>query len=401
MSRGQYQYTLAGTDTKEVGTWAERLAQCAEELAVAARRRVGGAGQRLPDERADRSRDRRPARRVGADRRRYAQRRLRATPDLDQSTDSRTSTRVILEAKPEFQNDPASLTKIYVPASGIQAVAQSQSLTSSAPTIIPTVSGSSMVPLSAIARFEHGTAPLVIAHQEQFPAVTISFNLAPDASLSDAVRVISQAEREIGMPSAVIGSYSGDAAEFAKSLAGEPWLILAAAVAIYIVLGVLYESFIHPHHHPVHSAVGRRRRAARADVVQAGPLGRRAHRHRAADGHREEERDHDDRLRARGRAQAGAFAARRPSSRRRCCGSVRIMMTTLAALFGAIPLAVESGTGSELRNPLGITIVGGLLLRPAAHALHDAGDLPGDGAAEDALEPATAAADRARPAGGA
>ncbi len=103
-----------------------------------------------------------------------------------------------------------------------------------------------MVPLSAVARFEHTTAPLVIAHQEQFPAATISFNLAPDAALSDAVEAISQAEREIGMPTSVIGSYSGDAAEFAKSLAGEPWLILAAAVTIYIVLGVLYESFIHP-----------------------------------------------------------------------------------------------------------------------------------------------------------
>src|SRR4029077_12134173 len=140
--------------------------------------------------------------------------------------------RVILEAKPEYQNDPNSLAKLYVPASGIQAVAQSTSLTSTQTPIIPTVSGSPMVPLSAIARFEYGTAPLVIAHQEQFPAVTISFNLAPDAALSDAVRVITQAEQTIGMPTSVIGSYSGDAAEFAKSLAGEPWLILAAAVTI-------------------------------------------------------------------------------------------------------------------------------------------------------------------------
>src|SRR5947209_15321009 len=97
-----------------------------------------------------------------------------------------------------------------------------------------------------MARFRYTTAPLVIAHQEQFPAVTISFNLAPDSALSDAVAVISAAEEEIGVPSSVIGSYSGDAAEFGKSLAGEPWLILAAAITIYIVLGVLYESFIHP-----------------------------------------------------------------------------------------------------------------------------------------------------------
>src|SRR5439155_10436862 len=125
----------------------------------------------------------------------------------------------ILEAMPEYQNDPTSLAKIYVPASGIQAVAQSTSLTSTSPTVIPTVSGSPMVPLSTFARFQHTTAPLVIAHQEQFPAVTISFNLAPNAALSDAVRLITRAEREIGMPNSVIGSYSGDAAEFGKSLA--------------------------------------------------------------------------------------------------------------------------------------------------------------------------------------
>src|SRR5262249_21538180 len=94
--------------------------------------------------------------------------------------------------------------------------------------------------------FVRTTAPLAIAHQEQFPSVTISFNLAPGAALSDAVTAITAAQRNIDMPTSVIGSYSGDAAEFSKSLQGEPWLILAAVVAIYIVLGVLYESFIHP-----------------------------------------------------------------------------------------------------------------------------------------------------------
>src|SRR4029078_2538762 len=98
------------------------------------------------------------------------------------------------------------------------AVAQSTSLTSTSPTNIPTVGNNSMVPLSAVASFEHGPAPLVIAHQEQFPAATISFNLAPDAALSDAVKVISQAEREIGMPSSGIGSFSGDARECANAL---------------------------------------------------------------------------------------------------------------------------------------------------------------------------------------
>src|SRR5690606_30393221 len=90
------------------------------------------------------------------------------------------------------------------------------------------------------------TAPLAIAHQAQFPANTISFNLAPGASLGEAVAAVANAETRIGMPGSIIGLYSGDAAEFQKSLAGQPWLILAAIVAIYIVLGVLYESYIHP-----------------------------------------------------------------------------------------------------------------------------------------------------------
>ena len=218
-----------------------------------------------------------------------------------------------------------------------------------------------MVPLSAIARFEHTTAPLVIAHQAQFPAVTLSFNLAPDASLSDAVRVISEAERAIDMPVSVIGSYSGDAAEFAKSLAGEPWLILAAVVAIYIVLGVLYESFIHPvtilstlpsagvgallalmlHGHDL-SVVALIGIILLMGIVKKNAI-------MMIDFALEAERKQG--LTPRDSIVQASLLRFRP-----------IMMTTLAALFGAIPLALESGTGSELRNPLGITIVGGLLL---------------------------------------
>jgi len=269
--------------------------------------------------------------------------------------------RVILEAMPDYQNDPASLAKLYVPASGVQAVAQSNSLTSNSPTVIPGVSGSPMVPLSTIAHFEPATASLVISHQEQFPAVTISFNLAPDAALSDAVRTITQAEQTIGMPTSVIGSYSGDAAEFAKSLAGEPWLILAAAVTIYIVLGVLYESFIHPltilstlpsagvgallalmlcgQDLSVVALIG--------IVLLMGIVKKNAI--MMIDFALEAERKQG--LSPRESIVQACLLRFRP-----------IMMTTLAALFGAIPLAFESGTGSELRNPLGITIIGGLLL---------------------------------------
>jgi multidrug efflux pump len=269
--------------------------------------------------------------------------------------------RVILEAMPQYQNDPNSLSKLYVPASGIQAVAQSNSLTSSSPQVIPGVSGSPMVPLSAVAKFRYDTAPLMIAHQEQFPAVTISFNLAPDAALSDAVAAISQAERAIGLPTSVIGHYSGDAAEFAKSLAGEPWLILAAAVTIYIVLGVLYESFIHPF--TILSTLPSAGVGAllalmwyKQDLSVVALIGIvllmgivKKNAIMMIDFALEAERKQG--LSPREAIVQASLLRFRP-----------IMMTTLAALFGAIPLAVESGTGSELRNPLGITIIGGLLL---------------------------------------
>jgi multidrug efflux pump len=218
-----------------------------------------------------------------------------------------------------------------------------------------------MVPLSAIGRYQNTTAPLVVAHQEQFPAVTISFNLAAGAALSDAVSTISQAEHEIGMPTSVTGSYSGDAAEFAKSLAGEPWLILAAAVTIYIVLGVLYESFIHPL--TILSTLPSAGVGAllalmlyKQDLSVVALIGIvllmgivKKNAIMMIDFALEAERKQG--LSPRDSIVQASLLRFRP-----------IMMTTLAALFGAIPLAFESGTGSELRNPLGITIIGGLLL---------------------------------------
>src|SRR5246500_5550032 len=245
LSRGQYQYTLTGTDANEVSDWATRLTQQLQQSEVlrnvSSEAQDNGLGMDLQV-------DREIAGRLGVSMQTVIDTLSDAFGQRQISTISGQANkyRGILEAKPEYQNDPTSLAKLYVPASGVQAVAQPTSLTSTSPTVIPTVSGAAMVPLSAIARYEYTTAHLVVAHQEQFPAVTLSFNLAPGAALSDAITAISQAEHEIGMPSSVTGSYSGDAAEFGKSLAGGPWLILAAAVTIYIVLGVLYESFIHP-----------------------------------------------------------------------------------------------------------------------------------------------------------
>ena len=217
------------------------------------------------------------------------------------------------------------------------------------------------VPLSAIARIERTTAPLVVTHQSQFPSVTLSFNLGNGSSLSHAVAAVAQAEQDIGLPPTIAGNYSGDAAEFQRSLASEPWLILAAVVVIYIVLGVLYESTIHPvtilstlpsagigallalnvagQDLSVVALVG--------IVLLMGIVKKNAI--MMIDFALDAERAH------------GMTPER--SIREACALRYRpIMMTTAAALLGALPLMLESGTGSELRYPLGLTIVGGLVL---------------------------------------
>jgi multidrug efflux pump len=360
VSRAQFQYTLTGIDVNEVGGWATKLAQRMQSSAVL--RDVASEAQdngfRLQVDV-----DRETAGRLGISMQTVIDTLSDAFGQRQISTiyGQANQYRVILEAMPEYRNDPTALSKLYVPASGIAAVAQSTSLTANAPTVIPGVSGSPMVPLSTFAQFKYTTAPLVVAHEGQFPAVTISFNLAPDAALSDAVNTISQAERDIGMPTSVIGSYSGDAAEFSRSLAGEPWLILAAAIAIYIVLGVLYESFIHPL--TILSTLPSAGVGAllalmlfKLDLSVVALIGIvllmgivKKNAIMMIDFALDAERKQG--LTPREAIVQASLLRFRP-----------IMMTTLAALFGAIPLAFEQGTGSELRNPLGITIVGGLLL---------------------------------------
>src|ERR1700727_591720 len=130
---------------------------------------------------------------------------------------------VVLEVPPEFQEDPDALKNIYVKSTT-----------------------GAMVPLSAVTHFESQRIPLVVNHQSQSPAATLSFNLTPGASLSQATEAIEQARIDIGMPSTIHGGFAGTAQAFQASMASEPWLILLAVVAVYIVLGMLYESFIHP-----------------------------------------------------------------------------------------------------------------------------------------------------------
>ena len=337
VSRAQFQYTLTGADAKDVGTWAERLAEQMQSSSVL--RDVASEAQ---DEglRMNIVVDRELAGRLGVS--------LQTVNDILNNAFGQRQIatiyaqsnqyRIVLEAMPEYQLDPASLSKLYVPGTA-----------------------GAQVPLSTFARFERTTAPLVISHQEQFPSVTISFNLAPEAALSDAVGAITAAEREIGIPTSVIGSYSGDAAEFAKSLENEPWLILAAAITIYIVLGVLYESFIHP------LTILSTLPSAGVGALLALMLFRQDLSIIALIGivllmgivKKNAIMMIDFAL----EAERGEGLAPRDAIVKACLLRFRpIMMTTLAALFGAIPLAVEGGTGSELRNPLGITIVGGLLL---------------------------------------
>jgi multidrug efflux pump len=337
-SRAQYQYTLAGTDAAEVLDWSNKLVETLRSNSlfeeVSSEAQEGGLRALIEVDRAK-------AGRLGVS--------MQAVNDTlnDAFGQRQISTiygqanqyRVILEALPEFQRDPSSsIPKLYVPSTtGAQ------------------------VPLNAIAQVKRTTAPLAISHQEQFPAITLSFDLARDASLSDAVAAISAAERTIGMPSSLVGNYSGDAEEFAKSLRGQPWLILAAAITIYIVLGVLYESFIHPltilstlpsagvgallalHLTGLDLSVI----ALIGIILLMGIVKKNAIMmiDFALDAERE------DGLTPREAIVRACSLRFRP-----------IMMTTLAALFGALPLALESGTGSELRYPLGVTIIGGLLL---------------------------------------
>jgi multidrug efflux pump subunit AcrB len=244
---------------------------------------------------------------------------------------------VVMEVDPKFWQDPESLKSIWVKAND-----------------------GTQVPLSAFTRFERSTAPLAINHQGQFPSVTLSFNLAPGVALGDAVTAIDQAEREIGVPSSIRASYMGTAKAFQESLANEPLLILAALVAVYIVLGILYESLIHPVTilSTLPSAgVGALLAlfftgtdlsviALIGIILLIGIVKKNAILmiDFALEAERKEKKKPEEAI----------FQA--------CLLRFRpITMTTMAALLGGLPLALRGGTGAELRRPLGIAIVGGLI----------------------------------------
>ncbi len=247
--------------------------------------------------------------------------------------------RVILEADPDLQQSLASLGQLYLPSS---------------------TATNGQVPLSAIAQVEEQTAPLEINHLGQFPSTTVSFNLAPGASLGDAVDAIKQAEQEIGLPVSMITVFQGAALAFQAALGNELVLIIAAIITVYIVLGVLYESFIHPITilSTLPSAGVGALLALMIDgsdlsviaiigiILLIGIVKKNAIMmvDFALDAEREEGKSPREAI------YQACLLRFRP-----------ILMTTMAALFAALPLMLGTGTGSELRHPLGVTIVGGLI----------------------------------------
>jgi multidrug efflux pump subunit AcrB len=245
---------------------------------------------------------------------------------------------VVLEVDPRFQLDPNALDLIYVPSTtGRQ------------------------VPLSALVERRHAVRPLTVSHQGQFPAITLSFNLAPGAALGQAVEAITKVKQDLNVPHTLITTFQGNAQAFQDSLRTQPLLILAALIAVYIILGMLYESFVHPitilstipsagvgallilmAFHFELSVVALIGIILLIGIVKKNAI-------MIIDFALEAERNQG--MGAEESIYQAALLRFRP-----------IMMTTFAALLGAIPLAVGHGTGAEIRQPLGFAIVGGLLL---------------------------------------
>ncbi len=340
LTRTQYQYTLEDGDLAELNEWAPKVLKVLQKLPEL---KDVNTDQQTAGLELDLVVDRDTASRLGIT--------LAAVDDafydaFGQRQVATTYTEmnqyhVVLEVKQKLQATPDALDKVYVrSATGQQ------------------------VPLSSLAHFAPSATALSINHQGQFPAVTLSFNLAPNVALSQAVDAVHATEASLGMPASVHGSFQGTAQAFQASLRSEPWLILAALFAVYIVLGMLYESLIHPFtilstlpsagvgallalriFHQDFSIIALIGIILLIGIVKKNAI-------LMIDFALEVQRD-------RGMAPLEAI-------REACLLRFRpILMTTLAAFFGALPLAIGTGTGSELRQPLGIAIVGGLVFSQA------------------------------------
>jgi multidrug efflux pump len=337
LSNAQYQYTLRSGDLEELNAAAPRLLA---KLRTLPELRDVATDQQNRGLQAALVVDRDTASRLGVPAQAVDDALYDAFGQRQVSTifAERNQYRVVLEVEPAYQQNPGALDKVYVRSStGAQ------------------------VPLAGFAHFAPRTSPLQVNHQGQFPAVTLSFNLAPGVALGDAVAAIQAAEREVRLPPSVLGSFQGTAQAFQESLRNQPLLILAALVTVYIVLGVLYESFVHPI--TILSTLPSAGVGAilaifltRDDLNVIALIGIllligivKKNAIMMIDFAVDAER------------QAGMTP--REAIYEACLLRFRpIMMTTMAALLGALPLAVGTGVGAELRRPLGVTIVGGLLV---------------------------------------
>ena len=336
-SKARYQYTLTGADADAVALWGDKLL-----AALGQDPRISRIATETPSGglRAFVHIDREKAGRLGVSMQLVNDTLNDAFGQRQISTIYAQSNqyRVVMQASAKSQTDPSILGKLFV-----------------------STSAGAQVPLSAFATLTRDTSPLVIAHEQQFPAYTLSFDLDRNASLDQAVKAMAEAEAAIGLPPLFVGSFTADAAEFQRALASEVWLILAAIIVIYLVLGMLYESYIHPvtilstlpsagvgallalsltgYDLSIIALIG--------IVLLMGIVKKNAIMmiDFAISAEREEG------LTARAAIVEACRLRFRP-----------IMMTTLAALFGAVPLAFAHGAGSELRIPLGVTIIGGLML---------------------------------------
>ena len=391
VSRTQYQYTLEDPNQSELNYWTAKLMaklQAIPELRdLATDQQTSGLAASLVIDRVTASR-------MGITPQAIDQMLYDAFGQRQVSTmyTQLNQYHIVLETQPEFQKNPSKLQDIYVRSalaptalttgsSTTQTVTATTASGNSASTSAPspsaspntaTSSGSANpsavtalngggVPLSAFTRFETKSSPLSVNHQGQFPVVTISFNLAPNASLGEATKAIDKAQQEIGMPLSVQSAFQGTAASFQASLSNEPLLILAALITVYIVLGVLYESYIHPitilstlpsagvgailallifgQELSVVALIGI---ILLIGIVKKNGI-------MMIDFALEAERKEGK------RPEEAIYEA--------CLLRFRpIMMTTMAALLAGLPLALGTGIGSELRRPLGISMVGGLLL---------------------------------------
>jgi hydrophobe/amphiphile efflux-1 (HAE1) family protein len=334
-SRTQYQYTLQDANLDELRAWAPRVLEGLRKIPDL---RDVNTDQQTAGLELQVTIDRDTAARLGVTPAAIDDALYDAYGQRQVATSFTASNyyRVVLEATDDYQKGPDALARIYVKSTT-----------------------GAVVPLQTVAKFSTGLMPLGITHQGQFPSVTLSFNLAPGKALGDAIRAIDVVERKIGMPASINAGFSGTAQAFGASLASEPWLILAALVCVYLVLGVLYESLIHPLTilstlpsaavgaliallvtHTDFSIIALIGIVLLLGIVKKNAI-------MMIDFAIEAERAEG--LDPKAAIHKACLLRFRP-----------ILMTTLAALFGAIPLAIGFGAGSELRRPLGIAIVGGL-----------------------------------------